>query len=195
MKFFRLFLLYLNYFFNSSLLPLLWIAVDTFEYFPNRLTSSSSLPPSPSSSSSAEQENITRKSYANILFAFFTWYLTCYRRFSLFFFCPFLPPSQDWKTHEEFMALWARVFFFWEGWVCVCERGSLSTAAILMNSIDWTEPRVLFYTLNNNTTQTPCHIPSRRSTKVSSTKTGAGWVENSLVKIDKWKSCRAKKFT
>lgn len=46
------------------------------------------------------------------------------------------------QTHEEFMALWPRVFLFLFCWGCV--GVALSTAAILMNSIDWTRTSTKF---------------------------------------------------
>lgn len=85
---------------------------------------------------------ITRKSYANILFAFFTWYLTCYRFswFSSFLFPP--PHLYDvlflclFQTHEEFMALWPRVFlsFLFR----VCGRGTVNGSDF--NEFYWLNP-------------------------------------------------------
>lgn len=150
MKFFRLFLLYLNYFFNSSHATFV-NCCGHFRVF-----------------SKSIDFVFVFAALSFSFYFFFSWageynskilckYFVCI--FHLIFnllsslFIVFLLPiftsiaglKNSWRIYGF---VGARVFFFFfEGWVCVCGRGSLSTAAILMNSIDWTEPRVLFYTL------------------------------------------------
>lgn len=85
---------------------------------------------------------ITRKSYANILFAFFTWYLTCYR-FSWFSFsllCPafvwrfvFVSISDSWRIYGFVAACFSFSFL-----LRVCGRGTVNGSDF--NEFYWLNP-------------------------------------------------------